>query len=330
MAGSTTVRRFGHAVLAALLLLALPGCGGASGARGAASESTAGDVTRVEHRFGTTKVRGMPERIVSLDMQWTDSLLALGVVPVGYQKDSMMPGGMPPWWDSDAMTGEPLAVDDGLPLEKIAALKPDLIVGSLWISDKKTYETLYRIAPTVTGTTTGRVEKWENLVAVLGDVLDKPGKAKSVISSVDAQVTAAANELPGLENRTFALAQYVVRDGRIGVVADERDAASALFVKLGMRLDDTLAKAGRKSNNARVFVSIERLDLLRSDFLAIWVNGGAKSDLSGIPGWDRLRSVESGAAAVVDYPVVVAVNTPTPLSTPYALKALRPYLNAAA
>jgi iron complex transport system substrate-binding protein len=40
--------------------------------------------------------------------------------------------------------------------------------------------------------------------------------------------------------------------------------------------------------------------------------------------------VESGAVAILDLPTAVAVNTPSPLSLPWALDELRPALEAAA
>lgn len=37
----------------------------------------------VEHRFGTTTIDRVPQRVVALDRQWTDVMLSLGVRPVG-------------------------------------------------------------------------------------------------------------------------------------------------------------------------------------------------------------------------------------------------------
>ena len=93
-----------------------------------------------------------------------------------------------------------------------------------------------------------------------------------------------------------------------------------------MRLDPAVVAEGRKTGQARVNVSTERADLLRADFLAFLVNGGDESDLADIPGFGQLP----GTVAVLDYPTVVGLNTPTPLSIPYALDKLKPYLEKAA
>ncbi|PSL02489.1 hypothetical protein CLV30_110142 [Haloactinopolyspora alba] len=48
-------------------------------------------------------------------------------------------------------------------------------------------------------------------------------------------------------------------------------------------------------------------------------------DLADIPGFDRLP----GTVTVLDYPAIVGLNTPSPLSVPYALDRLRPHLKTA-
>jgi iron complex transport system substrate-binding protein len=83
---------------------------------------------------------------------------------------------------------------------------------------------------------------------------------------------------------------------------------------------------GQKTGEARVNVSTERADLLQADLLAFLVNGGDESDLADIPGFDQLP----GTVAVLDYPTVVGLNTSTPLSIPYALEKLTPYLKEVA
>ena len=66
--------------------------------------------------------------------------------------------------------------------------------------------------------------------------------------------------------------------------------------------------------------------LERADLLAFLVNGGDERDLSDIPGFCSLP----GTVAVLDYPTIVGLNTPSALSVPYALEWLRPHLEATA
>lgn len=316
-------RRAVPLLIGSLLVVAGAGCGAPE------ADSPAGAATRdapvtVKHRFGSTELDTVPRRIVTVDLQWTDVMLAMGVTPVGYTRDSLMPKSGVPWQRLPAKA-KALSLTDGVPVEQIAALEPDLIVGTFSIADKETYDVLADIAPTIGAPDAKQVTPWQDLVRTAGTILDDPSKATAVVDSVDRKVSAVARELPGLEGKTFALAQYIVGDAMY-VVADEKDGSSVLFQQLGMRLYPPVVREGKKARTARVNVGTERADLLRSDLLAFLVNGGDESDLADIPGFDELP----GTVAVLDYATVVGVNTPSPLSIPYVLKELRPYLGKVA
>lgn len=318
--------RTGALLLALLTLASLAGCGGESEAddTGAAAGAGDRDPVVVEHVFGTTEVTEVPERIVTIDVQWTDTMLALGVEPVGYTLDSYMPDSVVPWQELPE-GAEALDLTDGVPVERIVALKPDLIVGTYSIGDQRTYDLLSQIAPTIPNLDDAQVQPWQDLVALAGDVLDQQERAAEVADEVNGAVADAAADLPGLDGKTFALAQYVVGDSMY-IVADEADGSTVFFEQLGMEMFPAIRQEGEKTGEPRIQVSTERADLLRADLLVFLVNGGDESDLADIPGFDNLP----GTVAVLDYPTIVGLNTPTPLSIPYALDRLRPYLEQAA
>lgn len=282
------------------------------------------EATVVQHVYGETQVDDVPQRIVALDLQWTDTLLALGVEPVGYAVDTYMPDSTVPWQDlpEDA---EAFDVTNGPPIEEIAALDPDLIVGSYTIPDQRTYDLLSGIAPTIPSFDEQDVTPWQKLVDLAGDLLDRPEDAERLVADVDAEVAATAADLPQLAGQTFALAQYVVGDSMY-IVADEEDGSSVFFQQLRMTMLPEVKAEGERTGDTRIQVSTERADLLRADLLAFLINGGDESDLDDIPGFDKLP----GTVAVLDYPTIVGLNTPSPLSIPYALDRVRPFLEEAA
>ncbi|SDS60871.1 ABC transporter substrate-binding protein [Jiangella sp. DSM 45060] len=298
-------------------------CGDSDDAEPAAGTSPAGTVT-VEHQFGSTEITGVPERIVTIDLQWTDVMLAMGAEPVGYSVDAFMPESGVPWQQLPA-EAEPLPLDDGPPIEQIAELQPDLILGSYSIADQGVYDQLSGIAPTIAGEDALQVTPWQDLVRTAGEILGEQDRAEDVIAGVDGEVAEVADALPGLAGKTFSLAQYIVGDS-IYVVADEQDGSSVFFQQLGMTMYAPVRDEGEATGDTRIMVSPERSDLLRADLLAFLVNGGDESDLADIPGFDQLP----GTVAVLDYPTIVGLNTPSPLSIPYSLEQLRPYLEEAA
>jgi ABC-type Fe3+-hydroxamate transport system substrate-binding protein len=308
--------------LVSLAMLAAVGCGGSGGDSGD-SAGDAGTIS-VEHSYGETEVPVRPERIVSLDTQWTDVLLALDTRPVGYLADPNVEGDLP--WRGDRLDGvTPIEAADSLPYEQIAELQPDLILVTYLAAEQADYDTLSDLAPTIASLSTNQVDSWQDMARTAGTFLDKPVEAETVIEDVDGAVREVADELPSLDGKTFALVNFVPGDA-FHVVADPDDGANVVFAQLGLELPQRLLDAA-DGVSGRVELSLEQASLLDADVLVLFTNGGDPADIAG---YDELPAVTSGAVSVLDYAEVVGLNTPTPLSVPYSLDLIRPALEAAA
>ena len=136
-----TRRRFlaGLSVLAVAPVLAACGSDGSdSGSRprrpsSAAPEEAAFPVT-IKHKYGETTIEKAPKRVVCLGLTDQDALMALGVVPVGvtYWFGDEKLQGVYPWaqeYLGDAELPTVLKDTNGVEIEKVAALAPDLIIG---------------------------------------------------------------------------------------------------------------------------------------------------------------------------------------------------------
>lgn len=297
---------------------------GPTGTEPADQADTDDGTVTVTHLYGETVVDGVPERIVSLDMQWTDVLTALGHPPVAAAIDPTRAGWYP-WQQSDGIDAIEVGADYSIPYETVATFQPDLIVGSWGIADAAAYETLAAIAPTIALLEERDVDPWEDMAAAAGEFLGEPDAAAALVADRDQAIADLAAELPGLAGKTYALANYVPGD-QIYVVADPNDGASQLFAKLGMQIDPELL-AMEDGGYGRVELSLENIGELDSDLLLLLTNGAETSD---IPGFDALPAVQTGAVSVLEYADIVGLNTPSPLSVPYALELIRPALEAAA
>lgn len=129
-------------LFAALFFLA--GCGGAPDGEGGGGDAESGDTRVVEDARGRVTVPAEPERVVVLDRFPLDSALAVGVRPVGVPN----PSNLPEYLADRVGEAENIGDEYAPSLERIAALKPDLIVGSVY-SAEGNYEKLKEIAPTV-------------------------------------------------------------------------------------------------------------------------------------------------------------------------------------
>ena len=313
-----------------VLLLVASACGGDGDDTADAPPSGGGDpaateAVTVDHAYGSTTVEQTPKRIVALDLQWTDVLVALDGPLVGAALDPQVDGGRYPWQEDMPDTVEGIEVTDSIPYEKVAELRPDLIVISWAADSQEVYDQLSAIAPTIATLGDREVDTWQDITTTAGEVLGQQDEAAALIEEVDGQTAAVAEELPGLDGKTYALANYVPGDA-IYVVADPDDGAATFFAQLGLQIDPELLEIADGAAG-RVELSLERIDELDSDLLLLLANG---TDPADIPGYDALPAVESGAVALLDLATAVAVNTPSPLSLPWALDALHPALEAAA
>ena len=117
-------------VLAATAALSACGDGGTPAAQTGASSGVAFPVS-ITHKYGTTVIKAVPQRVVTLGLSDADAVLALGVKPVGVVDwFEEKPYGKWPWaqpaWGGTAPAI--VGVRDEYNLEKVAAAKPDVII----------------------------------------------------------------------------------------------------------------------------------------------------------------------------------------------------------
>ena len=278
----------------------------------------------IGHRFGTTELDAIPERIVTLDLQWTDALLAVGIEPVGYV--TLLPEGVFPWQEGRLGDAEAIPFTDSIPLEQVAALDPDLILGGYETAQQERFEQLAAIAPTIGMLGDKEVDDWRDQLAVVAEVTGRADEAAAAEAVVDGVVDTAATDLPGLDGHTYALVNYLAGEGGFYVVADPEDGSSELFYGLGMQIEPGIIDVA-DGGVGRAEMSLEQIGLLSADLLIFYAETG---DVTQLPGYDVLPAVESGAVVTLDFASVVGLNTPTPLSIPYSLGIVMPLLEIVA
>src|ERR1700754_2787700 len=112
----------------------------------------AGGSVTITHVFGETTIPEPPKRIVSAGFTAQDDLLALGAVPLAVTNwFGDQPFAVWPWAQPKLGNAKPvvLNLDNGIQVDKIAGLKPDLIVATDAGVDQDTYQKLTAIAPTL-------------------------------------------------------------------------------------------------------------------------------------------------------------------------------------
>ena len=170
-----------------------------------------GSVT-VKHIFGETKIPAPPKRVVSAGFTEQDALLAVGVVPIAVTDwFGGEPFGVWPWAQPKLGGAQPvvLNLNDGIQVDQIAALKPDLIVAINAGLDQDTYTKLSAIAPTIAQSGPDAFfEPWKDQATAIGQAVFKAADMAALIAGVDGKFTTA-----GKNNPQFAGKQVLLLGG---------------------------------------------------------------------------------------------------------------------
>lgn len=324
-----------------LLLLSLVACGSSDPEpTSAEQQGGAGFPVTVEHLFGPTKVEKKPERIVTLGGGDMEAATALGVVPIagadwfGYTETRD--------WVKTALGDRPAPelIQASEPnFEKIAALRPDLILYVNSINDRKTYEKLSEIAPTIAappGTKNVYGARWQDQVKLIAQATGV--SPDEVIAKTEQQLTDAAEANPEFAGKTITVG--VFSSGRFSAWLPS-DPRMRLLTALGFKVNPKIAALD--NGDFFVFLSNEQLGLMDADVILLAAedqNGKVDPSATGNPVYKGLSAVRDGHAVYFGGAPVIMSNSGRgafssafsiggPLGIPYALSKLVPMLKPA-
>jgi iron complex transport system substrate-binding protein len=293
-------------------------------------ESAAFPVT-IEHKYGSVTIDEAPERVVSVGYTDQDTLLALGVVPVGI-RDWFGDQPSATWpWATEALGGaEPLVLDSSeINFEAIAGLRPDLIVGVSSGMTEEEHSTLSDIAPTLPQTDEfpDYGVPWQDGTRLTARALGKADEAEALIAAVEsryAEFRAANPELAGLEG----IVAYAVSETEVGAYASI-DTRARFLGDLGFVTPaefDELA-------GGLFYTSFSNEEIGRLDRdLVVWMpdDEATRERILSSPLRDGLRAVAEGREVFLDDLQVGAMSFSSALSLPFLLDTLLPQIEAAA
>ncbi|MGX6449399.1 iron-siderophore ABC transporter substrate-binding protein [Patulibacter sp. S7RM1-6] len=335
MAPSSRLVRPLALLLALVAAVALAACGSDDDASGGATGAGAAGAfpAKVAGAFGTATVESAPKRVVALGWNDQDVLVGLGVAPVAVFDLAAFPAGVGPWGLRQLGDRRPtkLAVADGIPFEKIASLRPDLIVAVQSGVTKADYAKLEKIAPTVTYAA-GRTPygtPWAEQARIIGRAVGREPQARRLVERAQAKLAAAKREYADLRGTTFTH-MALGGDGQLAVYAPS-DPRVKLLTDLGMRVSAGEIAATKGTDGGFGTVSLERLASLDADVLIAWFNGaGERRALTGRPGFRRLRVARRAGFVPLDAVAAQAIGAPSVLSIPWSVDRVLPLIDAAA
>jgi iron complex transport system substrate-binding protein len=212
-----------------------------------------GSVT-VKHIFGETKVPAAPKRVVSAGFTEQDDLLAVGVVPIAVTSWwGDQPFGVWPWAMPKLGGAQPEVLDltNGIQIDRIAALKPDLIVATNAGVDEDTYKKLTEIAPTIAQSGQDAFfELWKKQAAAIGQAAFKFDEMAALVKGVDDKFTEVAKNNPQFAGKKALLLEGAIVDDAVHVLSPGW--RSDFLTQMGLSIPDTGGSAITRDKMASV------------------------------------------------------------------------------
>nr|WP_260860104.1 iron-siderophore ABC transporter substrate-binding protein [Streptomyces cupreus] len=304
-----------------------------SSASAGADAKSAFPVT-VEHKYGSTTIDKEPKKVVTLGLSDQDAVLALGIKPVGavdWFKEQ--PYGKWPWakdkWGSDLP--EIVGERDDYNMEKIAALKPDLVIAQYSGMKKEQYDTLSKFTKVV-AQPKGHEDyqaPWQDMTRQIGKALGKETETEKLISDIDARFAAVRDKHPEWAESTLAVADSF--EAAKYAAFTKTDPKAIFFNELGFKLHPEIDKLAEPGWNVAE-LSAEKLNVLDVDRL-VWVTSSTEANdrIKAEPLYKKLKVHQDKRDLFVPYQdpdIGAAFSFNTVLSIPYAIDEIEPLLTA--
>ncbi len=303
----------------------------ACSAKGSSGDTAPKSVT-VKHIFGETTIPGLPKRVVSAGFTEQDDLLAVGVVPVAVTNwFGDQPFGVWPWAQPKIGGARPvvLNLDNGIQVEQIARLKPDLIVAVNAGLDADTYQKLTAIAPTIAQSGDDAFfEPWKDQATAVGTAVFQADTMKQLLTDVDNKFAEVAKNNAGFKDRKALLLAGSFFGG--SVTATLPGWRTEFLTAMGLQIPDSLA--GFAVDDHRAAIPRDRLaDALDAADVLIWSteSDAEQAALLADPAIADLRATKQNRNVFTTKDLAGAIAFASPLSYPVVADQLPPMLSRA-
>lgn len=283
----------------------------------------------IEHEYGEAVIPSEPQRIVVVGLTEQDILLELGVTPIATTEwYGKQPFAVWPWATELLGDAEPtvLSTTDGLEFEKIASLKPDLIIGTNSGMTEENYEKLAQIAPTVTNEEGAGLyfADWQDQTRTVARAVGRSAEGEALITGVQEAYAAAAAEHPEFAGLTASFSQGGPWDGNMWVYPDGLN--TDFLTDLGFTITPGLEQYV-PSEGGQAQIAAENMGVIDADVIVFATESpDAVQEVLDFGTTSTLSAVTGGHAVFTDEVLAGAIYFLTPLSQKYVLEKLVPRL----
>jgi iron complex transport system substrate-binding protein len=274
-----------------------------------------GSIT-VRHAFGETKVPGPPKRVVSAGFTEHDDLLAVGVVPIAVTNwFGDQPFATWPWAKSRLGAAEPvvLNLDNGIQVDQIADLKPDLIVATNAGVDAETFKKLSATAPTIPQPGQDAFfGPWKDQAILIGQAVFQADQMRSLIAAIDDKFATGAKNNPQFNGKKALFLQGGFGGDNLTATLPGRQ--TEFLTQLGFAIPDSITAF--KVGDRAVIPRDKAMEVLNSADVLVWAteNDHDESALVVDPTFKQLAATKREANIFLGKDFSAALAFASPLS----------------
>lgn len=264
----------------------------------------------IKHLMGVTQIPAKPQRVFVMQNEYADHMLTIGEKPYAIlvtpqYNDKLLP------YIADKLGNVELVKggSEGLNLEEILELKPDLILSGKAVGEQA-YNELSKIAPTVvlgvpdrSGTASkdpnaGLVaDDWQIDLLKVAEIFGKEDIAKQEIAKLDEKLQAVNAEIAALPHKRIAYIR--VRDNELQLYGTEGHPLNyLLFDKLSFQ-------PSALSQVDRIDLSQEKIPELGADYIFMQADGADGEKLMGeitqSSLWQNVEAVKKNQVFIPEY-----------------------------
>ncbi|MGW0250350.1 ABC transporter substrate-binding protein [Nocardia goodfellowii] len=250
---------------------------------------------------GQVTIPKAPKRVVVLDTAELDSVTLLGIKPVGaVVPHTKTRGGFPAYLGdkADGVTDVGPLLEPNL--ERVAALKPDLILSSK-VRHDKIYDKLSGIAPTVFTETTGG--PWKSNLLVHGKALGLDEQAATALKNYEERARALGTAIKAKNNGalpTVSVIRFLAGPTRLYM---SNSYSGVVLEDIGLARPRSQIAEGPDAKIMKE-ISPEQIDLADAELIFIATiddpDKTEKKSVTAGPIWRDLPAVRNGKAIEVD------------------------------
>ncbi|MFY3975242.1 ABC transporter substrate-binding protein [Achromobacter xylosoxidans] len=304
-----------------------------------AAASVPGFPVTLRSALGVAVIPAPPKRVVTLGLGADDLALALGVVPVGVGRADW--GGDPehywPWVRAAIEAqGQPLperiTVYPELDIEKIIALRPDVVLAPFSGVSPAAYAQLSRLVPVVAYPEQPFLTPVDTQIDLIAAALGKPDAAASLKARIHDTLARAGQGYPELAGKTFAYARPDLGAGNF-IVYVSGDPRVDTLAALGLAQAPSVRRLHASSGHFAHYLGFEHADTLAdADILVSWFfTPQERERAEALPLYRAIPAIQRGAyVPLTDPALVMASSSGTPLALAWMLERLMPQLAQAA